>query len=427
MINISGENIAKILISMNYSKDPKIISQFEKIASNFKKLTKNIELKMTLEQKKSKVSEKTVVEVPHEREFLDKRNSLEMVTKDREITHQEIGIQIIKNRVPIPLEFSSAGVMELLSLLTALIGHENKIILLDEPALNLHSILQRRILQLIQEAVEKNNNQIIMITHSPYLVNPNQTSNLWKFSLTANGTKVINVEQALNSFSQDDQKKTVQRLHNSEVRAILFQHGVVFVEGPSDKMVLEKTDRHMTDNRLSGPNIEENEWMVLDVGGKDSMPLFQNLAKKLKIPHTAILDFDSLMQCVRRIPINGEDIRTSSAISHIDKTDGLKPFEKKFIKNIEKTIIQKTKKTNQDKKQFWYSEKNLSKLKKIASNHNMYVLTKDLEGAIQTIATPRDSKPLKALEQIGSLLSEGIIPSELKNVMSFLKIKIKKK
>lgn len=427
MINISGENLTKILNSMYYSKNPKIKSQYNAIAKNFKELTNNIELSMTLDQQRTTIPQKNIIEASHEQNYLDNRKSLETVTSDKEILHQVIGIQIIKNKIPIPLEFASAGIMELISLLTALIGQKNKIILLDEPALNLHSILQRRVLQIIQEAAIKNSNQIILITHSPYLINPENITHLWKFIPSKAGTQVINVQNVLRDFDENDQKKTIQRLYNSEVRAILFQHGVVFVEGPSDKMVLEKTDRYMTDHKLLGPNIEENEWMVLDVGGKDSMSLFINLAKKLKLPYTSVMDFDSLMQCTGRITIDTSDVLTSSVIKYIQKTDGLTKHEQSIIKNIEKDIIKKQKMNNEKTTQSWYPDKKLNQLNKIALSHNMYILTKDLEGAIRITTTPRESKPLKALEQITILLLQNKIPIELKSVMCFIKTKIKTK
>ncbi|MCH8915792.1 MAG: AAA family ATPase [Thaumarchaeota archaeon] len=425
MISISGENIVKILMSMQHSKNPDIKSCYQTIQKNFKILTKNIELEITLEPKISKTQSKELMEYSDDSTYIDNRQTLGTLTKEKETINQEFGIQLVKNKIPIPLEFASSGTMELISLLTALIGQKNKVILLDEPALNLHSILQRRVLQLIQEAVTKNNNQVIMITHSPYLVNPEKIRNLWKFSPSKSGTKVINVNQALGDFNENDQKKTIQRLHNSEVRAILFQHGVIFVEGPSDKMVLEKIDRHMTDNNLKGPNIEEHEWMVLDVGGKDSMPLFINMAKRLKLPHTSIMDFDSLMQCTRRIKLEKDDVRTSSIIGYIEKTDGLSKQEQNLIKKLENKIIKTQKKNNENRIQFWYPDEALKQLNKITLAHNMYVLTKDLENAIRIIATPRDSKPLKALEQINDLLSQNKIPSELKNTMKFIKTKIK--
>ena len=49
---------------------------------------------------------------------------------------------------------------------------------------------------------------------------------------------------------------------------------------------------------------------------------------------------------------------------------------------------------------------------------------KDLEGIIQSNITPKESKPLKALERINNLLNENKIPVEIKSVMKFIKSKI---
>lgn len=427
MINISGENLAKILFSMNNNPDPKIKAQFSEIKQQFKKITKNLELDLNITPVSHTVLEKKLGEFENERGFmLNGAKQLGTIKEEKTITQQGISIQIIKNEIPIPLEFTSAGIIELVSSLTALIGQKNKIILLDEPALNLHSILQRKVLQLIQDAVTNKNNQVILITHSPFMVTPENFQNTWKCTISREGTHLINLNDILEKLSKNDVEKTIQRLHNSEVRSILFQHGVVFVEGPSDRMVLEKVDRHMTDRRLEGPNIEENEWQILDVGGKDSMTLLINLAKNLQIPHIAIFDYDSLMQCTGKIQKNGNDVRTSSVIYYISRTDELSESEQKTIENLEKFIVKKQKKNNENKIQYWYNEQKLDQLNQLALSHNMYVLTKDLEGVIRSTTTPRDSKPLKALETITESLSQNIIPSEIKSVMKFIKSRIEK-
>ena len=160
------------------------------------------------------------------------------------------------------IEFAAAGIIELLIIFTTVIGQKDKVLLLDEPALNLHSILQKRILTIINHAVIKNHNQVILITHSPFLLNPNTFNHAWKFTSTKNGTQILNLKDIVNSMTLDEKGRTITRLHNSEIRSILFQHGVILVEGPSDRMVIEKIDRFMTDNEMKGPNIEDNEWMV---------------------------------------------------------------------------------------------------------------------------------------------------------------------
>ena len=124
--------------------------------------------------------------------------------------------------------------------ITALIGQQNKVILLDEPAANLHPILQRRIMQIIQNAVQKNNNQVIMITHSPFLIIPENFEHICKFSSSINGTEILNLGKTIESMDDNAGIQLVGRLHRSEVREILFQRGIVMVEGLSDKIVLEK-------------------------------------------------------------------------------------------------------------------------------------------------------------------------------------------
>lgn len=425
MINISGENLPKILFSMVHSDDPKLKSQYGEILSEFKKITKGLEIDVQVKPVIRKTTERTLTEFS-DATRLDNMTNVGLKDQQKETIEQEVSVQIIKNNIPIPIEFAAAGIVELIILLTAIIGQKSKVLLLDEPALNLHSILQKRVLQLIQRAVSKYNNQVILITHSPFLLNPENFENSWKFSSTKKGTNIINISEIIHSMGTNEKERTVTRLHNSEIRSMLFQHGIVLVEGPSDKIVLEKTDRYLTDNELDGPNIEDNEWMILDVGGKDSFTLILNLVKKLKIPHISVFDYDSLMQCTKKITINGSEIRTSSAISTIYQTGELTTTEIKLVKKLENSIIEKIKNlTNNEKiKQYWYNPTVTNDLNTIAKKHNMYILTKDLEGVIQSNATPKDSKPLKALDRINNSLAENKVPSEIKLVMKFIKTKI---
>ncbi|AJW71042.1 AAA family ATPase [Nitrosopumilus adriaticus] len=427
MINISGENLAKILFSLANSDNPKLKTQYREVTNEFKKITNGLELEVQVKPIKSKIKKRHLRELEKEFDRLDNATNIAMADEEIEIVKDHLYVQVIKNNIPIPIEFAAAGIIELAILLTAVIGHKNKVLLLDEPALNLHSILQRRVLQLIQKAISKNKNQVILITHSPYLLNPENFKNSWKITSPKPGSTVVNLKEIIDSMNTNEREKTLTRLYNSEIRSILFQHGVVLVEGPSDKIVIEKTDRYLTDNQLDGPNIEDNEWMILDVGGKDSFSLLLKLVKKLKIPHTSVLDYDSLMECTRKIFIDGQEVITSSAINAIEKSEGLSQSEKSFIKKIRSSIIPKKEKSRTDKiiTRYWYDDNLLKKLNTIARKHNMYVLIKDLEGSLQTSTTSKDSKPLRATEHITELLSENKIPKEIKLVMKFIKTKIK--
>ena len=428
MLNLSGENLVKVLYSLSQNDDPLVRERFHRIISEFNLLTNDLNLEMTFRPKTVEVSNREIVSIGDEIGFnVNKLTNLGVVNRTKKIARQEIGLQVIKKGIPIPIELTSAGTTELIILLTALIGQKNKVILLDEPAANFHPVLQRKILQIIEDAVQKNNNQVIMITHSPFLITPENFKHTCKFSSSISGTEVLNLGQAMNSMCEDEHTRLMGKLHRSEIREILFQHGIIMVEGPSDKIVLEKVDQYFTDNEMTdGPNIGESEWAVLDVEGKKSLPMMLKIVQRLKIPHTSVLDYDGLMQCDRKIWIDGKEVKTSLAINCINQTDALTETEKESILELEKSILTKLKKTRKGtEKQFWYGESSLEQLNKIAAEHNFYVLTKDLEGALQNPVTSRDSKPLCAMERINTLLHDNKIPAEIKSLTEFLKNKIK--
>ena len=131
------------------------------------------------------------------------------------------------------------------------------------------------------------------------------------------------------------------------------------------------------------------------------------------------------MQYAKKIQIGDKEVRTSLVIACIDQTDGLTDTEKRLIADLEKTISKRTETCNGKMKQLWYDESARDQLNEIAIEHNFYVFTKDLESALQSPATPRDSKPLHALDRIDSLLRGNEIPVEIKSLVAFLKDKIK--
>ncbi len=427
MMNVSGENLPKILHSLNQSDDPPTKGRFKEIVSQFKKITR-MEVDVIVRPKQVKLPYRPTAEpAVYWGEGSGGIQPSGMENKTERIVRQELGIQVIKKGMPIPAGFASAGTIELLVLLTALVGQQNKIILLDEPASNLHPIMQRHVMDIVCRAVQKNCNQVVMITHSPFLVNSENFESTWRLSAAGGDTRAINLHAAIRPMRQS--KQMTRRFYDTEVRGILFQRGVVLVEGPSDRIVLEKTDRHMTDNAdPNAPNMEENEWAVLDVGGKDSMPLMINLAKGLGIPHAAILDHDALMECTAKIDIDGTEVRTSPVVRYVEQTEGLSDSEKADIQDMAKSISHTSENAQSaGTGQSWYEPRCVEILRKIALKHGMYVFTKDIEDVMRTKVTPKDSKPRADLDRINELLLAGEIPAEIVEAMKFIKCRIAKK
>ena len=423
--NLNGENLPLFLFQLRNSEDPRVKRRYHKILRDFKEITDGLELDIVIHEKKIQAGEEAEIGIMPSQQpdyRTDAMRSLGIITKNKEITKHELILQVMKNDIPIPMELVAAGRFETLILLTAISGQENKIILLDEPAMNLHPTSQRRILQLIQDAISKNHNQIITITHSPYLVNPEHLRSVWKFTPGKDGTIIINLEEATRSLKNNEEQKIIQQFRNSDIRAILFQKGIILVEGPSDKVVIEKIDHFMSENDGAGAKIEENEWSIIDVGGKNSTVMFVNLLNRLSAPYAAILDYDALMFCGSKIKTNNKEITTSFVPYYIHQTTGLTANEMEMLEKLQESIQKhKIKKQNESKEELWYDENKLSLLVDMAKPRNILVLTKDLEGLLQNPVTPKDRKPLKALEAVNELISTNTIPMEFKSVIHFIK------
>jgi len=93
------------------------------------------------------------------------------------------------NSKQLPIENVGSGIFEVLNILAVVIGASEKVILLDEPALHLHPVYQKKLLKDIFEKLNENgNNQIIIITHSPYLIDTELLPNTFRFYKDKNET-----------------------------------------------------------------------------------------------------------------------------------------------------------------------------------------------------------------------------------------------
>ena len=87
--------------------------------------------------------------------------------------------------------------------------------------------------------------------------------------------RVHNLGSVLSELESQEQGKLAVKLSSIDVRSLLFSKGVIFVEGLSDKIVVEQIDRHFS-MKNEGPRIDESEWSVMNIGGKKSLLSFNN-------------------------------------------------------------------------------------------------------------------------------------------------------
>jgi predicted ATP-dependent endonuclease of OLD family len=107
----------------------------------------------------------------------------------------EAFVQVIKDNYPVTIEQTASGLYEILFMLTAIVGETGKILLLDEPELHLHPTMQKRILNLLSEARTEGRNQMLLITHSPYLVSAADIDVTWRFTMTSRARVLFSILQ----------------------------------------------------------------------------------------------------------------------------------------------------------------------------------------------------------------------------------------
>jgi predicted ATPase len=422
---LTGEELPAVLFRLKNSAFPTERRKYSQILDVFRQITDGLEFDVGIRARRistSPTNELTFIEghqmgartdmgglgisLPENTRLLGVR------TKEGETIQYELVIQIVRNNQLFPLDFAAAGIFESLVLLTALIGHEHKVILLDEPALNLHPVMQKRIQELIKKASDASN-QVIVITHSPYLVDVDTLHHMWRFFNAEDETRIINMGETLKVTSEEDAKRIVQQLRSSEVRSLLFSSGAVLVEGPSDRIVIEKVDRHLSLNG-KGANIEGNEWTVIDIGSKDNLTTFIRLASKLQIPYVCVMDNDALMRCEKTITMDNSKVVTSAIPFHLHSVGALTQSDlqelAKFSGSIEDHNGQKH-----------YKQEVRKALSELAGRYDIFVFTTDLELILQNPVGMRDSKPRRALDEILRRISEGNIPQEIYDMTEFIK------
>ena len=173
-----------------------------------------------------------------------------------------------------------AGVRETLFLLATCFGRQDQIILLDEPAANLHPTQIRRLMIHIMSANVKSG-QVAVVTHSPALASLDMLSSV---------NEIVRIDRREHSRimqpSGEDRewmKKNLPTFHLLK-SDILFAKKVILVEGNSDKIFLEAILNH---GSRQGDDIA-----VVDVGGVRSFGKFRKFLEIFDISYGILADKD---------------------------------------------------------------------------------------------------------------------------------------
>jgi predicted ATP-dependent endonuclease of OLD family len=186
---------------------------------------------------------------------------------------------VVKDDIPIQLKSHGQGMISKIIISLFLKRGANSIVGIEEPEIHIHPNLIREIV-LECEKQSKQRTQIIIVTHSHYLVNFVSVKNILIAKKDSKYTKIGKI------ISRD--AEVVHRIENNiflnrQKTEILFAKGVLFVEGQYDRRALMEIDiKEKTPSFSLGINI-------VDVGGDDFFPYIE-LCIHSGIPWAIIAD-----------------------------------------------------------------------------------------------------------------------------------------
>lgn len=149
-----------------------------------------------------------------------------------------------------PATLAASGHCELLSVLYAVYGPSGTSILLDEPALNLHPVKQRELMDTILALAQEADNNLIIVTHSPALVKKDYIDASLRFTFK-NGATVVNRLD----LKENAEKLRKLILMDPSVLNALFAKKVLLLEGGQELLALPEWFSKLED------------WLDLDVYG----------------------------------------------------------------------------------------------------------------------------------------------------------------
>ncbi len=199
--------------------------------------------------------------------------------EDMRVLEGDFNIRERDSGSPFPVHWVGGGYQAMLMLIYQLIKQPDAIFGIDEPELHLHPALARKFLDILKDIASEQ--QLFLTTQSPIFVDRSELNNVW-------------LVKKIGGSSQITRLREVQDLSHIAVELdirpsdIFYSNAVVFVEGPSDKVVLPILAQKM------GLNFEAGEISFIPTYGKSQgkyhLNTFIESTKAANIPFFMILD-----------------------------------------------------------------------------------------------------------------------------------------
>lgn len=199
------------------------------------------------------------------------------------------------------LKKESHGIKELLVLLTHLYDDSHKVLIIDEPELNLHPQYQAFLLEHIRKVAgspDEGKKIIYLITHSPFILDFQTIEDLKSVICFHEDFRIPSFLHDLSSENEEKIKKIIPHL-NVHHKQLFFAETPIFVEGIFDaqfiKAVQEKRE----------VSIEGAGSTIIDVGGNENLSSYFLLSKAFGKKSIFLYDLDSIFFS-KQLNINAE-------------------------------------------------------------------------------------------------------------------------
>jgi hypothetical protein len=199
-----------------------------------------------------------------------------------------------------PWDQMAAGDVEILFILTAQGGYDEKVIMLDEPGQNLHPTSQRRILEVIKKASEKN--QILLTTHSSHLVPSDRIQGIIRITPKGDASKMHSI---LEEFDADELKLIGK---NQALIESLFSHAAIVCEGDTEYWVAQIS----LPKALGVHSLGDYEVVAVLGEGDRSLRRYCNILEKFGVDYLILCDqktYDGMDQEYKKrcVPFSAKD------------------------------------------------------------------------------------------------------------------------
>ncbi|WP_328583602.1 AAA family ATPase [Streptomyces sp. NBC_00370] len=177
-------------------------------------------------------------------------------------------------------QFAGAGIQEALLLAALLAGEPGQVVVLDEPAVNLHPTMQRRLARRLADV------HGIVITHSPDLImcsSINDLDRVVRLTPHLDGTRVA----TLSAHNKGRLGEWLQNLLLTDVRALLFASAVILCEGSTE---LGALGRWWQDGAAGLDDPQGANISLIDVSGDNNFGGYVNYLEAFQIPWAAVAD-----------------------------------------------------------------------------------------------------------------------------------------